>query len=861
MKKNTFLTKITIIVLFFLTVISFKSLGQTTQITASQCGATLVAIGTNIYADGYSGATKYRFRAFDGTNTYTIDKTSRYFNLTQLPTCLYNTAYTIDVALEIGGVFKPYGSSCIVRTPNYAAKLTTAYCDTTLPLIGTTVYANYIYGATKYRYKVSDGLGNTQYLDRTTNNFNFTQLGTFKYNTKYTVYVSVELGGVFGSYGSACNVTTPNYKAELLPAYCDTVLTKITTTIYATYVYGATKYRYKIDDEHGTIQYLDRTTNNFNFTQLTSFEYSTPYKVSVAVELNGVFGSYGTVCTVTTPNSTTSNILPEYCDNTLSNIETNVVSSYVFGATKYKFKIDDGTTIQTLDRTVSRFSFTQFASFNYNTTYIVSVAVELDSVFGDYGSSCLITTPGYITQIAPEYCDTVLPTITTNVYARFINGATKYRFKIDDGTAAQTIEHSDYYFNFTQFPSFKYATTYSVSVSAFADGEWGDFGTACNITTAVPNTKIISTQCGFTIQNTYYDTLFADVITDATLYTFTIINGTQQESISSSNRFVRPSDFTTLQYNTTYKVIVKATLNGIIGSPIDTCNISTTTYPWTTINAAQCNATIASVTNRIYAVAVTGITDYQFRIVNGAETQYLNTGNVRNFLFNTLPNYKFGTTYSIDISLKYNGVYQPYGPVCSITTPPFSTKIQTSQCGTTLPTIGTTVYADFIFGLIDGQYRFRISKNGSSQILEKSTQKFKFTEIAGYTLGATYTVDVQVRHNGIWGEYGVPCNITLPAAKTGALAIDNSTESSDFSVNVAPNPFTNTFRINLSDEQIAYDKIDILLYNTTGQLIERYNSNSESINSINIGESCAKGIYILKVVSGNKISINKLVKE
>lgn len=677
--KNKHLLKKTWLVLLFLGLSSFLTLkAQTTYIQPSQCGITLASIGTNIFAVKYSAATKYRFRAYTATDTLIIDKTVRYFNFTEMANFRYNTSYTVDVALEIGGVFKPYGSSCEITTPNYLSQLMPDYCDIVLENIGTNLYAYNVYGATHYRFKVYDGY-DTYYLDKTVRYFNLTQLPTYNYNYSYIINVSVELNGEYQPYGPQCTILPPSANAEIMP----------------------------------------------------------------------------------------------------------------------------------------------------------------------------------------EFCGTTLATIGANVYASAVTGATGYRFRISDGTNTEVLEHTVRYFNFTQLSSYNWATQYSVQVAIQLNDSWGAYGTACNVTTPVPTSKLTTTQCGTIIQNTYWDTLFA--ITPAVAvesYTFKIFNGTIQDSITTSNRFVRPSDFTSLQYGETYNIAIKCTKNGIVGRYGDTCSISITPYPWTKIQADQCDKTLLAVTSRVYAIAVTGITDYQFRLINESETLYVNTANIRSFIFNTsVPSYKFGTAYSVDVSLQYQGVYQPYGPVCVLTTPPLTTKVQASQCGTTLATTGTNIYADNVAGLVSGIYRFKATADGASDSIDKTVRYFNMLALPNHVAGKTYSIVVKLSNNGVWGEWGTPCNITLPSTKGEILAIDNSNESSEFTVNVAPNPFTNTFRINLSDEQLSSDKIDVILYSSTGQIIEKHRSNSSDINSLNIGETCAKGIYILKVVTGNKISINKLIKE
>jgi hypothetical protein len=316
MKNNTMFKKGAILILLLFSIPMFKSNGQTTQILATQCGTTLPTIGTNIYAGKYSGATKYRFRISDGTTIQTLEKTVRYFNLTQFPTYSYNTAYTIDVALEIGGVFQSYGPSCVINTPGYQSQLTTEFCDITLSDIGTNIYANNIYGATRYKFKVTDGT-TVDSLIKTVRYFNFTQLSSYSYNTTYIISVALEINGSFGNYGPTCTVTTPSSVSDITSEFCGTTLATIGTNVYATAVAGATGYRFKISDGTNT-QTLEKTVRHFNFLELASYNWATTYSVQVALQLNGSWGAYGNACNVTTPVPS-SKIIASQCGTTIQN--------------------------------------------------------------------------------------------------------------------------------------------------------------------------------------------------------------------------------------------------------------------------------------------------------------------------------------------------------------------------------------------------------------------------------------------------------------------------------------------------------------------------------------------------------------
>jgi hypothetical protein len=648
----------------------------------------------------------------------------------------------------------------------------------------------------------------------------------------------------------------------IVASFCGSTLPAIGSNISAVKYSGATKYRFKvINNTTLAEQTLDRTERYFNFTQFPTYSYNTTYTVSVALEIGGVFKPYGPTCNITTP-SVSAKILPEYCETILPEIGTNISCNSVWGATKYRFRIYDGTT-QTIDKTVRYFNLTQFPSYAYNTTYIVDVAVEIDGVFTPYGSACSVTSPELSPIIDPVFCGTELASIGTTVSAKSVFGATQYKFRINDGTLSQELIKDTRSFTFTQFPTYSYGTTYSVEVAAFVNDAWSTYGPVCSISTPIPTTNIVSNWCDATIQNFYLDTISAIPFNGATSYTFTIFkDGLEQESITKSYPFLRAFEFSSLEYNTNYQIAVKIEIDGKTGDYGDTCNINTTEYPYTFMIPSQCNSTISSITTPLYCYSVWEAEEYKIRLVSTNGTEYL-TSTTRAFGLHWLNTQQFNTTYTIDFSIKYQGEYKPYGSACTITTPQLMSKLRSDFCGTTIASDSNYFYCDKVLGLISGAYKFRIFDGTSYFEVERPTYTCNFNLFTSLvkTPGKTYSVDVAVRHNGVWGEWGPACNITLPATKSETLAIDNSNESSEFMVNVAPNPFNTTFRINLSDDQLSSDKIDVVLYNSTGQIIERYSSNSAAISSLNIGETCAKGIYILKVVTGNKISINKLIKE
>jgi hypothetical protein len=88
------------------------------KIQSSQCGITLAAINTLIYADAKSETTRYRFEVSNGVNVRTIESTSRILLLTSLSGgAAYSTNYSIRVAVLFEGVWRAFGPACTVTTP------------------------------------------------------------------------------------------------------------------------------------------------------------------------------------------------------------------------------------------------------------------------------------------------------------------------------------------------------------------------------------------------------------------------------------------------------------------------------------------------------------------------------------------------------------------------------------------------------------------------------------------------------------------------------------------------------------------------------------------------------------------------
>lgn len=574
------------------------------------------------------------------------------------------------------------------------------------------------------------------------------------------------------------------------------------------------------------------------------------------------------------------------CGTTLADINDYIYAYAVPGCTQYRFKIFDGTTTQTFDTPASVFYFTQFTSYEYGTTYSCQVAVLYDGVWTAFGPACSITTPTLTTtKIQSSQCGITLEAINTPIYANLIEGATQYRFRVNDGNSTQIFDNSSRMFLLTQFSGYAYGTAYTIDVNYYYGGVWQTYGASCIVSSPALNTsQIIASQCGITVTNLDMD-LYANEITGATQYRFRISNGTST-TIDKLSRTFKLSQVNGISYGTTYTVDVAVYINGSWQEYGSSCNISTPIVTQTQLISTQCGITLGSIFTDLYANNVSGATSYRFRVTNGSNVQTVIKSS-RTFKLSQLPNVYYGSVNIIEVDALVEGTWIGYGLSCNVTTPTIpNTNIISSQCGITLSTTSTYLFANEIPGA--SQYRFRLTKDGGATYLyvDRPSRLFSFSQLpnSDYTVSTVYTIDVAVLYNAVWQAYGSACTATTPGTygmskndgqvneiviKQKELIEDfKDEENSSLSVGeiktlpleivAFPNPFFSDFEIKINST--SNDPVEVLVYEASGKQIEYYTIQPEVLNKLQIGQTYQSGIYFIKVIQNKTINHLRVVK-
>jgi hypothetical protein len=277
----------------------------TTQVISPTCGSTLANIYSSVFANINGAATGYRFRVVGGTaGTQTIDRgIYHWFKLTQLPSYDYGTTYTVDVMLQIAGVWTGYyGASCTVTTPGLitptlgSAVVSSPTCGSVLANIYTSIFTTPKSGATGYRYRVIRSGGETQVLDRTQHFFNLTQLPVYVYGATYTVEVAFKTTGDYTPYGATCTLSSP-----AVPSIVQCGLSRpASSTISVPALSSVTNYAFEVTNVTAATEpvVINRSVQWMPVSLIAGYSASNQYSVRVALTTSGVQSDFGLDCTI-----------------------------------------------------------------------------------------------------------------------------------------------------------------------------------------------------------------------------------------------------------------------------------------------------------------------------------------------------------------------------------------------------------------------------------------------------------------------------------------------------------------------------------------------------------------------------------
>ena len=200
------------------------------------------------------------------------------------------------------------------------------------------------------------------------------------------------------------------------------------------------------------------------------------------------------------------------------------------------------------------------------------------------------------------------------------------------------------------------------------------YGPTCIVNTPAL-TSTIGSHCGTTVTS-MSQYVYCTAAASVTGYRFRVTNLTTN-AIAIVNSGLNRFSFSQVPlpiraFGTVYLVeVALRNTDGVTYLPYSIgCNISTPAFPTTNIRPLQCGLPSTSSTTQLEAVIVSGATEYRFRLTNVAQpysatvTKFINKVTLAEFA-GLLP----GTTYVVEVALKIDGTFGPYGSPCNVTTP------------------------------------------------------------------------------------------------------------------------------------------------------------------------------------------------
>ncbi len=259
----------------------------------------------------------------------------------------------------------------------------------------------------------------------------------------------------------------------------------------------------------------------------------------------------------------------------------------------------------------------------------------------------------------------------------------------------------------------------------------------------------------------------------------------------------------------------------------------------------------------------------------------------------------YSTTYSVSVRYQNNNCWSLFGPACDIATPVLPVpRVCGEFCGDTLPAENTSLSAVCEVPLIQStayrsayqmEFRFvNLTNNDTATTIGVGHSwgrpwiaSFAQLDASFVQPNTTYSVDVRVMINGVWGVYGPDCLLTTPAntrrsdSRTEGEGSGIAEERTDgffrsdikedrAGMTVYPNPGKEGSEILLSVENPGktYNAVDVMVLDVYGKQVYHKNirfSGDGFRTPIQFDRPLTPGVYFVHVHAGEIQMSRKLI--
>jgi hypothetical protein len=373
-------------------------------------------------------------------------------------------------------------------------------------------------------------------------------------------------------------------------------------------------------------------------------------------------------------------------------------------------------------------------------------------------------------------------------------------------------------------------------------------------------TQVLATQCGTTIA-TMSSSIGCNSILGATGYRFRVKNTLTNvvQIIDRPSNWFQLNQLATYDYGTPYLIDVMVQKAGVwLGYYGTSCTVSSPAISLpgsgASVIASQCGVTLPFISSIIYTNILSGVTGYRFKVTNTATSAVQIIDRTPHwFSMKMLPSYTYGVTYLVEVAVKTTGAYSAYGSPCSVTTPA-PTTLNATSCGATIATKSTVVYATSQDMVTSWRFQITNTVTNVSQVIDRPLAWFQFNMIT-YSPSTVYDVRIAVQSTGTFSAFGEACQVTSPATTKAAIT---TTFSDEFRVVAVPNPFTNSFGLDL--KSFNESNVEVKIYDMIGKLLEVRDVQFADVQTQSMGDKYPSGVYNVIVTQGDNVKTLRVIK-
>lgn len=401
------------------------------------------------------------------------------------------------------------------------------------------------------------------------------------------------------------------------------------------------------------------------------------------------------------------------------------------------------------------------------------------------------------------------------------------------------------------------------------------------IFTGIPDTRLTDTYCntsGYNLND--FVSAFAIPNAEAYRWEFTEEFGSTLPEYTrfEANSHIRLSWITGLDIGNTYQVRVKAMVAGEWPDEYgEVCTISVSgTVPHTEVlsdyHPNNIQGESYALCDFVVAHNLAGATNYRWRFDpdtdpgNGNEIFYVRNSDNPSLRLAWVNSLQPATTYNVAVEAEVSGTWGGFGNVHALVLADVSDQValRTDNCSKTYSPTGviqaeSVCSADF--------YRFRFTPHDGGSVRQKTASNYTLLlgTLSPQLEPGTYDVDVQVQQNGVLGEFGPACPITISGPDSpdeNGLPAMRSIDD-EVAMGLFPNPNSGSI-VNLVLEGLPQKdhKVDVAIYDGIGKMVvqDQFGNSSSQLNHVLEIENLLPGMYIVKVsIDGTQLATERLV--